>query len=189
MVLDRILNLESNRASMKVVLSDFLKQQLSVRQIFNMLDRKLNDINTDAKSSRVEILELLSKIRDIATNAHSGVMRHLIKERIELEMQKQDPIRDSSTVTIKLVESEIYALKSRFNTLEMKVEANLHESFSDNDHTSLQQLQVTCPRGFFVKLEHKLNVFTNKFESGEEGWYTWIYLFSICLIGSMVQGP
>ena len=31
-----------------------------------------------------------------------------------------------ATVTIKLVETEIYDLKSRFNTLEMKVEANLH---------------------------------------------------------------
>ena len=31
-----------------------------------MLDEKLNDLKTDAKASRVEILELLNKIKDVA---------------------------------------------------------------------------------------------------------------------------
>ena len=81
-------------------------------------------------------------------------MRHLIKEIVELEMRKQYPIRDSATVTIKLVEAEIYALKSRFNTLEMKFEANIHQSFSDSDHMSLQhiQFQVTYHSDSFSKL-------------------------------------
>ena len=65
-------------------------------------------------------------------------MWHLIKDRIYFEMWKQDPIRDSATVTIKLLEAEIHALKSRFNTLEMRIEANLHESFSDFNRTLLQ---------------------------------------------------
>ena len=81
-------------------------------------------------------------------------MRYLIKESIELEMRKQYPIRYSATVTIKLLEAEIYALKNRFNTLEMKVEANPHESFSDANNMSLQQLhfQVKDPCGYFSKL-------------------------------------
>ena len=91
-----------------------------------MLDGKLNDLKTDAKASRVERLELINKIKYVATNAHPDSMLHLIKESIELKIRKQDPIRDSTTVTIKLVEAETYALKIRFNTLEMKVKANLH---------------------------------------------------------------
>ena len=77
-----------------------------------------------------------------------------------------------ATDTIKLVEAEIYALKSRFNTLEMKVEASLHESFPDADCASLQQLQfqVTDNRGSFAKLEHQLTRLANKFElEGKEG--------------------
>ena len=54
-------------------------------------------------------------------------MWHLIKESIELKMRKQDQIQYSANVTIKKVEAEIYALKSRLNTLEMKVDTNLHE--------------------------------------------------------------
>ena len=41
-------------------------------------------------------------------------------------MRKQDPILNLSTVNIKLVEVDIYAIKIRFNTLEMKVKANIH---------------------------------------------------------------
>ena len=95
-------------------------------------------------------------------------MHNLIKESTELEIQKQDPIRYSSNVTIKLGEADIYDIKSRSNTLEMKVEANLHESFSEADCTSLKQLwfQITEPRGYFAKLEHELTGLTNKFESG-----------------------
>ena len=50
----------------------------------------------------------------------------------------------------------------------MKVNANIHKSFSDADRTSLQQLQfqVTYPHGSFAKLEHELTGLTNKFESG-----------------------
>ena len=88
--------------------------------------RKLNYLITDAKSSRTEILEPLTKIKEIAINAHTDAMRHLIKDIIEVEIRKQDPIRDSGTATIKLVEAEIYALKNIFITLEMKVESNLY---------------------------------------------------------------
>ena len=41
-------------------------------------------------------------------------------------MRKQDLIQYAATVTVTLVEAGIYALKTRFNTLEMKVEANIH---------------------------------------------------------------
>ena len=70
---------------------------------------------------------IFTKIKDVATNAHPDAMWHLIKESIELKMRKQDPIQYSANVTIKQVEAEIYALKSRLNTLEMKVDTNLHE--------------------------------------------------------------
>ena len=99
------------------------------------MDRKLNELKTGAKASRIERLELLTKIEDFETNSHPAAMRNFIKEIIELEMRKQDPIQDLATVTIKLAEAEIYAIKSRFNTLEMKVGANPHESFSDADFT------------------------------------------------------
>ena len=127
MVLDRILKIESDSAAMKVVLSDFLNQQLSVQQNFNMLDGKLNELKTDAKYPRIERLEILSKIKNVATNAHPESMRHLIKRRIDIKTRKQDPIQYSATVTIKLVESDIFNLKRRFNTLDMKVEAKFHE--------------------------------------------------------------
>ena len=52
LVLDRISKLESDRASVKLVLSDFSKQQLSVQHDFNMLDGKLSDLKTDSKASR-----------------------------------------------------------------------------------------------------------------------------------------
>ena len=74
---------------MKFVISDFSKQRLSVQQDFNLLDGKLNDPETDAKSSIVERLKLLTKIKDVAKNDHPDVMRNLIKESIELEMRKQ----------------------------------------------------------------------------------------------------
>ena len=95
-------------------------------------------------------------------------MRHLIKESVELEMGKQEPIQDSATVTINLVEADIYALKIRFNTLNMKVKSNIHKYLSDADRTSFKnlQFQLTHPRGSFAKLEHELTGLTNKFESG-----------------------
>ena len=77
---------------MKVVLSYFCKQQLPVQQDFNLLDGKLNEIKTDAKAYRIDRLELLTKINDVATNAHPDAMPHLIKDSIELEMRKQDTI-------------------------------------------------------------------------------------------------
>ena len=118
------------------------------------MDGKLNDFKTDAKASRVEMLELLTKIKDVATKSHPDATRHLIKKSIELKMRKQEPILYLDTVTIKLVESEVYALKRIFSTLKMKANANLHESLSDADCTSLQQLQfqVTDPRGYFANL-------------------------------------
>ena len=81
-------------------------------------------------------------------------MRHLVKEINELKTRNQDPILYSATVTIKLVEADIYALKIIFNTLIMKFEANLHESFSDADRTSLQYLQfhVIDPCFSFAKV-------------------------------------
>ena len=120
-VLDQITKLELDRAAMKAVLYDFSKQQISVQQDFNLLDGKLNYLKTDSKASRVERLELLTKIKDIATNAHPDAMWHLFKESIELEMQKQYPIQDLVTFTIKLLETEINALKSRFKNLNMNV--------------------------------------------------------------------
>ena len=120
-----ITKLESDCAAMTNVLSGFCKHILSVQQDFNLLDAKLNDLKNDAKASRIEILGLLTKIKDVSTNAHTDTMRHLIKESIELEICKQDPIRYLAAVTPKLVEAEIYDLKSRFNTLKIKVDADL----------------------------------------------------------------
>ena len=60
---------------MKVVLSDFLKQQPSVQQDFNLLGGKLNDLKTGAKAYRVERLDLHTKIKDVATNAHPDTTR------------------------------------------------------------------------------------------------------------------
>ena len=77
---------------MKVIISGFCKQQLSVQQDFNLLGRKINDLNTDAKASIVGRLERLTKIKDVAKNAHPDVMQNLIKESIVIEMRKQDPI-------------------------------------------------------------------------------------------------
>ena len=74
---------------MKVVLSDFSKQRLSVQQDFNLLDGKLNYFKTDAKASRVERLDILNKIKYVATDAHPDVMRNLIKDIIELKIWKQ----------------------------------------------------------------------------------------------------
>ena len=56
------------------------------------MDGKLNEIKTDAKAYRIDRLELLTKINDVATNAHPDAMPHLIKDSIELEMRKQDTI-------------------------------------------------------------------------------------------------
>ena len=91
-----------------------------------MLDGKLNDLKTDDKASRIERLDLVTKIKDVATNAHPDATQHLIKKSINLEIRKQNPIQYPDTVTIKLVESEIYALEIKFNTLDMKVDTNLH---------------------------------------------------------------
>ena len=147
------MDIESDCAAMKVVISDFCKQWIFIQQDFDMLDGKLNDLKTEAKASRVKRLELLTKIKDIATNPHPYYMWHLIKESIELEMQKKDIILYLATVTIKILEYEIYALKIRFNNPEMKVGGNLCESFYDADCTSLQKLQfqVIDPRGSFSK--------------------------------------
>ena len=123
-----------------------------------MLDRKLNNLKNEYKTYRFERLELLTKINDLATNTRIDAIQYLIKERIKLKIQKQDPIINLDTVNIKLLEAEIYALKSSFNTLDMKVEAILHESFSDTDCTSLQHLQfhLTDPHSYFAMLEHEL---------------------------------
>ena len=69
---------------MKIILSEFCKQQLSVQQYFNLLDGKINDLKTDAKASIFERLELLTNIKYVTTNSHPDAMRHLIKEIIEL---------------------------------------------------------------------------------------------------------
>ena len=127
LVLYRISKIESDRAAMKVVLSDFRKQWLSIQQYFNMLDGEINDLKTDASAYRVERLELVTKAKDVAKNAHTDAMWNLIKESIDLEMRKQDPIWDLATETIKLVWAEIYSMKIRLNTLEMKFEANIHK--------------------------------------------------------------
>ena len=110
------------------------------------MDGKLNDLKTDARASRVERLELLTKIKDVATNSHPDSTRHLIKESIELKMRKQEPIIHLATVTIKYVKYEVYALKIIFSTLKMKVNNNIHESLSDADSTSLHQL--TDPKDY-----------------------------------------
>ena len=91
------------------------------------MDGKLNDLKTEAKSSRVVRLGPLTNIKDVTTNVHPDAVRHLMKKIIKLEIRKQNPIRYLATVTIKLVEAEIYAPKSRFYNLEMKVKVNLHE--------------------------------------------------------------
>ena len=88
------------------------------------MDGKLNDLKTYAKASRIERLELLTKINYVTTNTHPDTIWYLIKEIIEIEMRKQDPILDPATLNIKLVEADIYALKITFNTLEMKFNAN-----------------------------------------------------------------
>ena len=72
---------------------------------------KINDFKTDYKASRIERLELLTKINDVATKFHPDAIRYLIKEIIEIKMRKQESILNSDTVNIKLVESDIYALK------------------------------------------------------------------------------
>ena len=46
------------------------------QQDFNLLDGKLNDLNTDAKSSRVEGFDFVTNIKDVATNAHPDAMRN-----------------------------------------------------------------------------------------------------------------
>ena len=57
--LAQITKLELDCAAMKVFISDFRKQQLSVQHHFKLLDGKLNYLNTDAEASRVEMLELI----------------------------------------------------------------------------------------------------------------------------------
>ena len=68
-------------------------------------------------------------------------------------------------VNIKLVEVEIHDLKSRFNNIEMKVDANICEAFYDANLTSLQQLhfQITDHCGSVTKLEHEITGLTSKF--------------------------
>ena len=68
------------------VLYDFFKQRLSVQLDFNLLDRKLNEINTNSKAYIIERLELLTKINYISTNAHPDAIRYLIREIIEIGM-------------------------------------------------------------------------------------------------------
>ena len=126
-VLAQITKLEQDHAGMTVVLSDFCNHRLLVQQDFNLLEMKQNDLKTDDKSSRSERLELLTKINDVATNSHPDAIWYLIKESIEPKIKNQDPIIDSTTVNIKLLEAEIYAIKSSFKTLDMKVDAILHE--------------------------------------------------------------
>ena len=62
----------------------FFKQRLSVQQYFNLLEGKLNDLKTDSKASIIERLEIITKIKDVTTNAHPDAMRHLIKDSIDL---------------------------------------------------------------------------------------------------------
>ena len=88
----RITKLELDRTTMKIVISDFRKKRISVQHYFNLLDRKLNELNTDAKASRTERLEIITKIKYVAKNAHPDAMQNLMKESIDLKMQKQDPI-------------------------------------------------------------------------------------------------
>ena len=64
---------------MTAVISDFSKQRLSIQQYFNLMDGKLNELKTGAKSSRIERLELITKFNDVSTNAHPDAMRYLIK--------------------------------------------------------------------------------------------------------------
>ena len=64
---------------MTAVLSDFHNHSLSIKQGFNMLERKINNLKTDAKASRIERLELLTKINDVSTKAHPDAIRYLIK--------------------------------------------------------------------------------------------------------------
>ena len=112
---------------MKIVIYDFPKKQISVHHHFNLLGGKLNDLKTDAKPSIVERLEILTKIKYVATNAFPDAMWDLMKESIDIKMRNKDPILYLATVTIKLVEAEIYALKIIFKTLKTKVGANPHE--------------------------------------------------------------
>ena len=88
---------------MKIIIYDFLKKQISVHHYFNLLGGKLNDLKTDAKPSIVERLEILTKIKDVVTNAHPDTKRYLIKESIGIKRRKQELIRDSATVIIKLL--------------------------------------------------------------------------------------
>ena len=110
-------------------------------------------------------MELLTKFNDVATDGQPDAIQYLIKDSIELEIRKQDPILNPDTVTIILVEAEIYSIKSIFNTLEMKFGANLRDAFSDADRTSIKKLhfQVTDPCDSFAKLGRDMTVFTNKF--------------------------
>ena len=73
--MDQITKIESDHAAMKVFIYDFRKQQLSAQQDFNMLGGKLNDLKTGAKAYRVERLDLHTKIKDVATNAHPDTTR------------------------------------------------------------------------------------------------------------------
>ena len=54
----------------------FFKQLISVQHVFNFLDEKLNDFNTDAKDSRVESLELLTKIKHVLKDAYPDATWH-----------------------------------------------------------------------------------------------------------------
>ena len=123
----RITNLKTDCAAMVVVLSDFSKQRLSVQQNFNLLGGKLNDLKNDSKASIIERLELFRKIKGVATNAHPDVMRHLIKESIDIEMKKQDPIRYSATVTGQIFANGIWVIYEWY-ACQLVVEC----SFDDN---------------------------------------------------------
>ena len=69
------------------------------------MKRKLIDLKTDAKASRIERLELLTKINYVAKNANRNAIQYVIKEIIELEMRKKYLILYLATVNNKLVES------------------------------------------------------------------------------------
>ena len=78
-----------------------------------------------------------------------------------LDEKLNDPKTDdksSITERMELLEADNHTLKILSNTLEMTVDANVHEYFYDANRALLQQLkfQVTDPRGSFTRLEHEL---------------------------------
>jgi hypothetical protein len=148
---------------------DGIHQELQIiKEEVKLLDQEMLDLKVQSGTLRHKPLKLLSKFKEFSKHADPDQIQAMLDDQVKSELAKVKLSSNGMVALIRSTSAEWHALKERLNALEITLETNIHETFSDADRTIIEllQFQDSDPPGTFASLEHELTGISHKFESG-----------------------